>query len=261
MNVGTAPRPACRATGRSVKIMPDDLQVADTQDLTPQSAPEKPDATPATTEDLALAELKKQDLAPDAIEQISRNLAVMKSRKVRLAVASHPHAPRRIALRIIRELYTFELMQFALMPTVPADLKRIADELLLSRVASITLGERISLARRSSTLVAGALLLDKEGKVWQTALENARLTEAAVVKALQRTGGSIAFVEAVSHHPKWSLRREIQLALLRNAHTPLAKALEFARRIPPRQLRDILHASRLPEKIKSYLRKEKDLND
>jgi hypothetical protein len=46
------------------------------------------------------------------------------------------------------------------------------------------------------------------------------------------------------------------MALLRNEHTSLARALEFARRLPPAQLRDILHASRLPEKIKAYLRKD-----
>jgi hypothetical protein len=152
-------------------------------------------------------------------------------------------------------------MQFALKPGAPADLKRIADELLLSRLPSITLGERISLARRSSTVVAAGLLHDKEPQVWQLALENARLTEAAIVKALQRLTGTRAFVEAVSHHTKWSVRHEVQVALLRNAHTPLAKALEFARRIPPRQLRDILHASKLPERIKSQLWKEKGVSD
>ena len=46
------------------------------------------------------------------------------------------------------------------------------------------------------------------------------------------------------------------MALLRNQHTPLARALEFARRLPPALLRDILHASRLPEKTKVYLKKE-----
>lgn len=208
------------------------------------------------TEDLALAQLEKRDLTAEAIQQIGEDSAVMKSRKVRVAVASHPRAPRRIALRLIRELYTFELMQFALTPAAAADLRRMADELLVSRLASITLGERIALARRSSELVAGALLVDKEPRVWQTALENPRLTEVSIVKALQRTTATPAFVEAVCHHTKWSVRREIRIALLRSAHTPLAKALEFARRLSPAHLRDILHASRLPEKVKSYLRKE-----
>lgn len=208
------------------------------------------------TEDLAIARLKDSEITQEEIESLSRDAAVMKLRKVRLLMAAHARTPRRIALRIIRELYTFELMQFALLPVAPADLKRIADELLIGRIASITLGERIALARRCSGAVAGGLLVDKEPRVWQTALENPRLTEAGIVRALQKAGASRPFVEAVCHHPKWSVRVEVRFALLRSAYTPLAKALEFARKIPPQQLRDILHVSKLPESVKRILRKE-----
>ncbi|HEY3972866.1 MAG TPA: hypothetical protein VGM18_07665 [Candidatus Sulfotelmatobacter sp.] len=211
---------------------------------------------PASTADLVLALIKDRELSGDTIEQISRNPAAMKSRKVRIALAAHPRAPRRMALRLIRELYTFDLMQFSLLPAVAADLKRLADELLVARLASITLGERIALARRSSALVAAALLLDKESRVWQTALENPRLSESSIVKALLRPVTPPAFVKALCHHSKWSLRPEIRMALLRNEYTPLARALEFSLRLPPAQLRDILHASRLPEKTKAYLRKD-----
>jgi hypothetical protein len=217
-------------------------------------------ADPAFTADLTLALLNDRNLSPDAIEQISRNVAAMKSRKVRVALAAHPRTTRRIALRLIRELYTFDLMQFSLIPAVAADLKRVADEILVARLASITLGERISLARRSSALVASALLLDRESRVWQTALENPHLSESAIVKALLRPAATPAFVKAVCHHAKWSLRPEIRMALLRNEYTPLARALEFARRLPPAQLRDILHASRLPGKIKTYLREDLENN-
>lgn len=211
---------------------------------------------PALTTDLALALLEHRDLPSDAVEKISANATAMKSRKVRLAIAGHVHAPRHIALRLIRELYPFELAQFSLMPAVATDLKRIAEELLVARLASITLGERIALARRSSAMVAAALLQDKEARVWQTALENQRLTENSIVRVLQRPQASAAFVRAVCHHPKWSLRPDIRIVLLRNEHTPLARALEFAHRLAPAQLRDILHGSRLPEKIKAYLRKD-----
>jgi hypothetical protein len=213
------------------------------------------DAESALTEDLALALLKSADLPADEIEKLNTNTAVMKSRKVRLAVAAHPRTPRRIALRLIRELYTFDLMQFSF-TAAAADLKRIADDLLVARLASITLGERISLARRASASVAAALLADKESRVWRTALENPRITEAALIKAFQRPQVTAAFVEAICHHAKWSVRPEIRLALLRNAHTPLARAIDFARHLPPAQLRDVLHASKLPEKIKEYLRKD-----
>lgn len=207
----------------------------------------------ALTEDLALAALNRRDLPPEALEELSKHPAAMKSRKVCFAIAAHPRAPRHMALRLLRRFGTFDLMRFALQPGTAADLKRLADQQLVTRLASVTLGERLTLARRASETVAAALLLDQESRISHTALENARLTEAAVIKALMRPNAPAAFVEAVCHHPKWSLRREIRLTLLRNPHTPLARALEFARTLPPPLLHDILHTSRLPERVKTYL--------
>jgi hypothetical protein len=209
---------------------------------------------PTLTEDELLAQLERRDLPPESIEEFSQNSAAMKSRKVCVALAAHPRAPRHLALRLIRQFYTFDLMRFTLQPAVAADLRYVAEEQLIARLTSITLGERLALARRGSQAVAAALLLDKELPVMRTALENPRLTEAGVIKAVMRPNSPAAFVELVCHHAKWSLRREIRMALLRSPHTPLARALEFASTLPPPMLRDILHASRLPEKIKVYLR-------
>jgi hypothetical protein len=235
-------------------MMPEQSQV-DIVGATVQPGAAALDSSGPLSEDVVLSKLAQNDLSPENINEISQNAGLMKSRKIRLAMASHSHTPRHIALRLIRELYTFDLMQFALTPTASPDLKHVADELLISRLASITLGERIALARRCSEKVAGALLLDKETRVWQAALESPRLTESSVVRALQRSV-TAAVVESVSHHAKWVLRPEIRMALLRNAHTPLARAIEFARGLAPAQLRDVLHNSRLPGKIKAYLRKD-----
>lgn len=216
------------------------------------------DSEASITEDQALALLERPDLSRESIERLSRNPAAMKSRKVCLALAAHPHAPRHLALRLVRQFYTFDLMQFALLPTVAADLKRLADEQLVARLASVTLGERLTLARRASETVTAALLLDKEARVSHAALENSRLTEVAVCKALMRPNASAAFVETVCLHPKWSLRREIRIALLRNAHTPPDHAREIARPLRPSLLRDILRSSRLSEQIKACLLKESE---
>jgi hypothetical protein len=219
-----------------------------------QMPAQHPASLTALNEDRALAQLKQRNSPIDAVEEIARNSGLMKSRKVRMLLAAHPHAPRRLALRLIREFYTFDLMHFALGPGTPVDLRRFADELLISRVASITLGECISLARRSSEKVAGALLLHPQGVVWQAALQNPRLTERAIIKALSRTAATPSFVEFLSRHPKWTSRAEIRLALLGNSHTPLARAVEFARGLSAAKLRDVLHSSRLPEGIKELLR-------
>ncbi len=45
----------------------------------------------------------------------------------------------------------------------------------------------------------------------------------------------------------------MQIALLRNDKTPLARALAFAQALPTHVLRDVLTHSRLDAGIKSYL--------
>jgi hypothetical protein len=208
------------------------------------------------TEDLALGLLNRPDLPAEALEALSKNGSVVKLRKVRRGIVEHPRTPRHISLPMLRHLYTFDLMQVALTPVVPADLKRAADEVLLTRLETLSSGEKLSLAHRASGLIAEGLLLEKEPRVMRAALENPRLTESSVVKALVRHDTPVHFVEAVCHHAKWSLRREVRLALLRNDKTPLPKALEFARSLPLGLLREILQNSRLPASAKMYLLKE-----
>jgi hypothetical protein len=210
-------------------------------------------ADSALSEDVALSLLKRPDLPPDVLEQLGKNGAVLKHRKVKLALVEHPKTPRHVSLPLVRQLYTFDLMQVALTPLVPADIKLAAEDALCNRLEMLSSGERLSLAHRGSGRIAGALLVDAEARIVQAALQNSRLTESSIVRALMRHDVSTAFVEAVCHHPQWSLRREVRVALLCNEKTPTARAVEFARTIPPSQLREILQSSPLPGKVKAYL--------
>jgi hypothetical protein len=119
-------------------------------------------ADPLLTEDLALALLKRADLPPEVLEQLARNANALKSRKVKIALVSHPHTPRHVSVPLARQFYTFDLMKVALSPVVPADVKVAVDDVLISRLKAVTVGERLTLARRASGRVAAALLLDSE---------------------------------------------------------------------------------------------------
>lgn len=205
------------------------------------------------TGDLALALLKRVDLPPEVLEQLSKNSVAMKGRKVKLALVGHPKTPRYVSMSLVRQLFTFDLMQVALTPAVPGDVKVAAEEALIHRMETISPGERLSLARRASGRVAGELLHDPEQRVIHAALENSRLTEASVIRALMSQKARAVFVQAVCHHPKWSLRREIRITLLRNESTPMASALAFARALPAALVREILQNSRLPASVKTCL--------
>ena len=213
-------------------------------------------ANPALTEDLALSLLNRPGLSVEVLARLSKNGNVLKSRKVRLVLASHPHTPRQVSVPLIRQFYTFDLMNIALTPGVPADVRVAADDLLISRLKTVTLGERLALARRGSGRIAGSMLLDGDARVMQIALENGRLTESLVIQAVLRPEAKAALVQAVAHHPKWSYRRELRIALLRTEYLSLARTLEFSQGLPAPLLRDLLHSSRLPLRIKEQVLRE-----
>jgi hypothetical protein len=226
----------------------------------PAEAPSRDDlrlaSNSALTEDLALGLLGRAELAASVFEQLAKNANVLKLRKVKLALAGHPHAPRHISVPLVRQFYTFDLMQVALSPTVPTDVKVIAEDVLISRLRTVTLGERLSLARRASGRVAAALLVDSDPRVMDVALENGRLTEAMVIQAVLRPDARAPFVQAVSHHSQWSFRRQVRLALLRTEFLPLARALEFTRGLPLALLREVLASSQLSTTVKTQLLRE-----
>jgi hypothetical protein len=206
------------------------------------------------TEDLALALLNRRDLPAKVLEELYKNTALAKQKKIRLAIVMHPRTPRHVSIPVIRYLYAFELMHVALFPTVPADVKRTAEEAIIGKLPTISSGERFSLAKQSSGRVAAAMLLDKEERIMQTALVNPQMTEALLAKALRAAEGTELLVAAVCCHEKWSRRLEVKTALLTNKNTPLAQVVQFARELPLNILRDILFSTRLDPDVKSYLK-------
>jgi hypothetical protein len=223
---------------------------------TASSVDEATASAPSLTEDLALLLLKRNDLPAEILERVGKNTAFAKSRKVRLALVKHPRTPRHVSMPMLRHLYTFDLMQVALAAVVPADVKVAAEETLIHRLEAISMGEKLSLARRASGRISGELLLDPEPRVVSTALENSRLTEATIIKVLMRQDAPEKFVEMVCRHLKWSVRREIRVALLHNEKISLGRALEFARSLPASLIPEILQASRLPTHMKVHLLRE-----
>lgn len=197
---------------------------------------------------MALAQLKRRDITAEALALLARNTDITKSRKLMLALAMHPRTPRHISLPLLRRLFTFDLMQVTLTPAVAADIKRTAEDQILLRSESLGAGEKISLAKRASGRVAAALLQEADERVISPALDNAQLTEAMLVQALMKPRAPEILFALVSEHRKWSLRREVQIALLRSEKTPLARAQELAKKFSEEFLREII----LPERLEEF---------
>jgi hypothetical protein len=211
---------------------------------------------PALSEDLALALLNRRDLPSSVIEDLSRNNAVTKHRKVLAALVRHLHTPRHVSLPLVRQMYTFELLQLTLFPGLAADLRLAMEQTLIARLESLTAGERLTLAHRGPGGLITALLLDTDERVVRAALENPNMSEERLVRALMHVNAPEALVLAVCRHSKWSLRRDVRIALLLNPNTPLAHLLAIAQSLPAAVLRDLLQHAAMNPSIKSYLSKE-----
>ncbi len=210
-------------------------------------------ADPGITEELALSLLTRRDFPAPAIEALARNLGLLKHRKVMVGIVSHPRTPRHVSLPAVRQMYTFDLVKVAMLPAVPPDVKVAIDEAIVARLEQISEGERLTLAKQASGRVATALLLDPQRRVVDAAMDNPRMTEAGIIKALGDRDSTPHLVDAVCRHSKWFLRRDVRLGLLRNEHLPLAQAIACAAGVPAALLREVLGKSRMKLEIKEYL--------
>jgi len=161
-----------------------------------------------------------------------------------------------VTLRLIRDLYLMDLVQLALSPAVPAELKRSAEEQLVTRLPQIPLGQKITLARRGPSRVAGALLAEGHPQVLSVVLDNPYLTEAQILKALSREKLPAPVIPALIHHRKWSLSYNVRIALLRQPSAPLATILSYLPHLTVSDLRDLAAPGIVPENLRRYVQAE-----
>jgi hypothetical protein len=200
--------------------------------------------------------LERLDLSANVLAAIAAEGKWTASEGVRLRLARHPRTPRRISLALLRQLYLFDLVRLSLLPSAPADIRRVADEIVITRVPHLPVGEKLTLARRGSARVAGALLAEGHPQAVKLALANAFLTESQVLKVLAKPGVPERVVGAIAQHPKWSCQYNVRVALVRNAHTPVAMVRAFLPNLTLRDLKEIVKLETLAPHLRKYIKRE-----
>jgi hypothetical protein len=208
---------------------------------------------PALDETKLTLLLARKDLPSEVLEEIGARKAFLKSYAVKKALLFHPRTPRLVGLRLLKDLYLMDLVQFALSPASPAELKRYAEEQVVAKLPQLPLGQKITLARRGPGRVAGALVLEGHAQVMPIALDNPYLTEAQVLKALAREKVPVAMVQELAKHRKWSQAYNVRLALVRNPSAPISVVLNFLPQLTVSDLRELAAPGIVPENLRKYL--------
>ena len=205
--------------------------------------------------DIALL-LARNNLPAALIEEICQRREWLKTYAIKKALAGHPHTPRLVTMRLLRELYLMDLVQIALLPGVSAELKRNAEDQLNTRLPQLPLGQKITLGRRGPARVAGLLLAEGHPLVVPVALDNSHLTAAQVLKVLARESVPESVVHAIAQHRKWSCDYNVRLALVRNPATTLAVSLSYLPELTVSDLSELAAPGIVPERLRKYLEAE-----
>jgi len=197
--------------------------------------------------------LERKNLPAEVLEEVARRKPLLKSYQVKRTLAFHPKMPRLHGLRLLRDLYLMDVVQLALSPSVPAELKHTAEDQLLSRLPQLPLGQKITLARRGPARVCGALVAEGHAQVVPVALDNPNLTEAQILRALSREKLPLAVIPAIVQHRKWSVTYNVRLALVRHPSSPLATILGYLPELTVSDLRELAAPGIVSENLRRYL--------
>jgi hypothetical protein len=200
--------------------------------------------------------LERKNLPAEILEEVARRKPLLKNYRVKKALAFHPRTPRLVTLRLLRDLYLMDLVQLTLLAGIPTELKRNAEDQLVSRLPQLPLGQKITLARRGPARLAGALLAEGHAQIVSIVLDNAYLTEAQVLRVLSREKLPPVVVRTISLHRKWSISYNVRLALVRHPLSPLATVLAYLPELTVSDLRELASPGIVPESLRKYLQAE-----
>lgn len=200
--------------------------------------------------------LERKNLPGEILEEVARRKQMMKSYRVKKALAFHPRTPRLATMRLLRDLYLMDLVQLTLLPGIPAELKLNAEDQLISRLPQLPLGQKITLARRGPGRLAGSLLADGHAQIVHIVLDNPYLTEAQVLKVLSREKLPPGVVREIGQHRKWSITYNVRLALVRHLASPLATILGYLPELTVSDLRELASPGIVSESLRKYLEAE-----
>lgn len=200
--------------------------------------------------------LGRKSLPTEVIEEIVRRRELLQAYAIKRGLACHPHTPRLVSLRLLRDLYLMDLVRIALLPGVSAELKRNAEDQLVARLPQLPLGQKITLGRRGPSRVAGTLLAEGHPLVVAVALDNAHLNVAQILRVLAREGVPGLVVQAIAEHRKWSCDYNVRLALMRNPASTLSTVLGYLPEFTVSDLQELAAPGIVPEHLRKYLEAE-----
>ena len=208
------------------------------------------------TEEHVLVIANRKNLPPEVLNTIARDQRWNESYAVRLALAKNPKTPLFTALSIARFLRLFDLAELARNHFIPVVYRRKLEAMVIERIPSLALGVKKTLARIAGGEILLALIKDGYPDVVKNCLENPYLVEAHLYKIISLKTITAGTIRAIAEDRNWPCRYHIKFALIRNAHTPLARAVLFLPDLKLLDLKELYRDPLLPQEVRPFIHRE-----
>lgn len=156
----------------------------------------------------------------DAIKQISVDRAFRSEYAIRLAIVKNPSTPLAIGLNFLPGIRWGDLLAILRMPRISPQIKQRIREHFGEIIVGMTLGEKISLARRAPRFLIRLMRVQGEPRVISALLQNPYFTyeDALFLANYPRVESDI--LKVLARSAKWVHHKEIRRSLVRHARTP-----------------------------------------
>lgn len=199
--------------------------------------------------------VERKDLSPEFLRRVASDKRVLASYDIKKHLILNPKTPASISLKFIGQLFTFDILTVMLVPAVAPEVRIAGEEQLCRKLSQLSLGERLTLAKRANTERLLAMLLDDGNReVVSAVLTNPFLKESIVCSTVRKSTIKPHLVELLALNGRWSCRYDIRYALLRTRHITLGLALNFLQGMLSKDLRDLSNDPYVSMQIRSYIK-------
>ena len=188
-------------------------------------------------EDEVLAVLDNPYVTPAICQAIAQTQRLAAFYSVRLKLVAHKNTPQAHAVKFVHYLFWSDLVRLSVDVKVPSPVRRAIDNILVNKIDKLTLGERITCAKRCSQTLIKELLFDPDAKVFEALLLNQRVREDDLLFVAGSDRATAMQLQLLAEDRKWSYRYPIRKALVMNPLTPRSAAASLLRSLTPRDLR------------------------
>jgi hypothetical protein len=195
--------------------------------------------------------LRSPFCTPQIADLVAADRERLSLQAVRETLASFPGLNNAQAMNLLGSLPWSSLMAVAQTPRTPPIVRRQAERKLLQLVGSMTLGEKIAMARRAHRALLPSLMETGDERVLIALLDNPRLTENDLAVLVNTGEPPDGLLPVLARHHRWGRCYGVLRAVAQSRRCPLPLALSILVQLAPRDLRRIAARNDVSEGLRT----------